>query len=303
MHIAIGLSVLMLALAALVPARAAELRIMSGGAPQEGLAVLTPKFEAPTGNKLHFTYMVLTALQQKLSAGENTDIAIVPVPVIDKLVAAGVLDGGHRTIFGVLGVSVIVRAGQPKPDISTPEAFRQALLAARSVVHATPTATPSGAHVAKLLDQLGIAAAMQSKVIHRPALDGGAELVAKGEAELGIYPTSEVVHVKGVTVVGPLPAALQLKTIYGAAVVKATAEPDAAAAFVKFLSDPANAQVWRDAGFDPPGELTAQSADGSLQGLTIAAVFPPPWPHPTAHPSRRASPARAACRRQPAPAR
>ena len=91
-----------------------------------------------------------------------------------------------------------------------------------------PTATPSGAHVAKLLDQLGIVAAMQSKVIHRPALDGGAELVAKGEAELGIYPTSEVVHVKGVTVVGPLPAALQLKTIYGAAVVKTSAVSDAA---------------------------------------------------------------------------
>jgi molybdate transport system substrate-binding protein len=252
MHIAIGLSALILALAAVVPARAAELRIMSGGAPQEALAVLTPKFEAQTGHKLHFTYMVLTALQQKLAAGEKADIAIVPVPVIDTLVKAGVLDGDQRTIFGVLGVSVIVREGQPRPDISTPEAFRQALLAARSVVHATPTATPSGAHVAKLLDQLGIAAAMHSKVIHRPALDGGAELVAKGEAELGIYPTSEVVHVKGVTVVGPLPAALQLKTIYGAAVVKTSVVPDAAAAFVKFLSDPANAQVWRDAGFDPP---------------------------------------------------
>jgi molybdate transport system substrate-binding protein len=253
MHIAIGLSTLILALAAVAPSRAAELRVMSGGAPQAGLAVLTPKFEAQTGNKLQFTFMVLTALQQKLSAGENTDIAIVPVPVIDALVKAGVLDGDHRTVFGVLGVSVIVRAGQTPPDISTPEAFRQALLAARSVVHATPTATPSGAHVAKLLDQLGIAAAMQSKVIHRPALDGGAELVAKGEAELGIYPTSEVVHVKGVTVVGPLPAALQLKTIYGAAVVKTSAAAEAAAAFVKFLSDPANRQVWRDAGFDPPG--------------------------------------------------
>jgi len=253
MHIAIGLSVMILALAAAAPARAAELRVISGGAPQDGLAVLTPKFEAQTANKLQFTFMVLTALQQKLAAGEKTDIAIVPVPVIDKLVAAGVLDGAQRTVFGVLGVSVIVREGQPRPDISTPEAFRQALLAARSVVHATPTATPSGAHVAKLLDQLGIAAAMQSKVIHRPALDGGAELVAKGEAELGIYPTSEVVHVKGVTVVGPLPAALQLKTIYGAAVVKATAVPDAATAFVKFLSDPANRQVWHDAGFDPPG--------------------------------------------------
>lgn len=231
----------------------AEIRVMSGGAPQDALAVLTPAFEAQNGHKVHFTFMVLTAIRQKLAAGDTTDIAIVPVPAIDALVKAGVLDGEHRATFGVLGASVIVRDGSPRPDISTPEAFRQTLLTARSVVHPTPTATPSGAHVARLVDQLGIAAAMQAKVIHRTALDGGAELVAKGDADIGIYPTSEVIHVKGVTVVGPLPAALQLKTVYGAAVAKASVAPDAAAAFVKFLADPANRKVWLDAGFDPPG--------------------------------------------------
>jgi len=228
-----------------------ELRVLSGGAPQEALAVLTPAFEAQSRHKLHFTFMVITAIQQKLAAGETIDIAIVPVPIIDSLAKAGILDGARRAALGVIGLSMIAREGLPRPDISTPEAFRQALLAAGSLVHATPTATPSGAHLARLLEQLGIAAAVQGKVIHRPALDGGVELVARGEADLGIYPTSEVVHAKGVTLVGPLPATAQLRTVYGAAVATASAAPEAAGAFVQFLSDPGNRRVWRDAGFDP----------------------------------------------------
>ena len=120
-----------------------------------------------------------------------------------------------------------MREGAPKPDISTPESFRATLLAARSVVHSSP-ATPSGAHLKRVIEQLGIADAMKDKIVYRPALDGGVELVAKGEAEIGMYPTSEVIHVKGVTLVGPLPAPLQLNTVYGAAVAADNAAPDPA---------------------------------------------------------------------------
>jgi molybdate transport system substrate-binding protein len=154
--------------------------------------------------------------------------------------------------LGNIGVIVIVKQGAPLPDISTPDNFRKALLDAHSVVHATPTATPSGAHMAKVIEQLGIADAMQKKVVHRPALDGGVELVAKGEADIGMYPASEVAHVKGITLVGPLPAALQLNIVYGAAVTADNASPEPALAFVKFLADPANRIHWKDAGFDPP---------------------------------------------------
>lgn len=227
-----------------------ELRVLSGGAPQEALAVLTPAFEARSGHKVRFTFMVITAIREKLTAGETIDIAIVPVPTIDGLVGSGILDGARRGTLGVIGLSMIARQGLAPPDISTPEALRQALLAAASLVHATPTATPSGAHVARLLEQLGIAAAMRGKVIHRPALDGGVELVAKGEADLGIYPTSEVVHAKGVTLAGPLPPAAQLRTVYGAAVAIASDAPETAGAFVQFLSDPKSRKVWLDAGFD-----------------------------------------------------
>jgi len=225
---------------------------MSGGAPQELLAALKPEFENRTGHKAIFSFAVITTLEQRLASGERTDVVLMPVPVIDKLVHAGSLRANRATL-GVLGISVIVRQGAAKPDISTPDRLRQALLKARSVVHATPTATPSGAHMARVLEQLGIAEQMQSKVIHRPALAGGADLVAKGEAELGLYPTSEVVHVPGVAIVGPLPPALQLRIVYGAAIARDSATPEAASAFIDFLLASDNRKAWLQAGFEPPG--------------------------------------------------
>jgi molybdate transport system substrate-binding protein len=94
---------------------------------------------------------------------------------------------------------------------------------------------------------------VQNKVVHRPALAGGVDLVARGVAELGLYPTSEVVHVPGVSVVGPLLPALQLRIVYGAAIARDSAAPEVAAAFVGFLSAPDNRKVWLQAGFEPPG--------------------------------------------------
>jgi molybdate transport system substrate-binding protein len=232
---------------------AAEIRVLSGGAPQEALAVLVPRFEQQTGHKVMFTFAVVSALAQRIGAGEKTDAALLPVPMIDNLVQAGKLNAEGCAALGRLGITMIVRADAPKPDISTPDAFRATLLAARSVVYSS-TATPSGVHLNRVVDQLGIAEAMKAKTTLRPALDGGAELVANGEAEIGMYPTSEVIHVKGVALVGPLPPPLQLNAIYGAAVAAANEAPEPARAFIKFISDPATRQVWKDAGFEPVGD-------------------------------------------------
>src|SRR3954452_5257408 len=249
----LGLAGISLSLLLSAPRWSADLRVMSGGAPQEVLAALTPEFENRTGHKATFSFAVITTLEQRLANGERTDVVLMPVPVIDKLVHAGSLRAENRATLGVLGISIIVRQGAAKPDISTPDRLRQALLKARSVVHATPTATPSGAHLAHVLEQLGIAEQMESKVIHRPALAGGADLVATGEAELGLYPTSEVVHVPGVAIVGPLPPALQLRIVYGAAIARDSAAPEAAAAFIDFLLASDNRKAWLQAGFEPPG--------------------------------------------------
>lgn len=231
-------------------ASAAEIRVVSGGAPREALAILTPEFEKQTGHTVKYKFTVPTV--QALDAGETTDMVLMPLPVIDAYVKAGKMRAEGRATMGQVGVSVIVRQGAARPDISTPESFRKTLLDARSVVH-SPAATPSGAQMAKVIEQLGIADAMQKKTVHRAVLDGGVDLVANGEAEIGLYPTSAVAHVKGITLVGSLPSALQRGTVYAAAVSAENASPEHALAFIKFMADPANRKHWKEAGFDPPG--------------------------------------------------
>jgi molybdate transport system substrate-binding protein len=126
------------------------------------------------------------------------------------------------------------------------------MLNSRAIAVAPPGMTPSGTHMGKLFEKLGIADAVKGKAIHRPALEGGVELVAGGEAEIGFYPKSEVIGFDGLSIVGPLPAEIQLTTIYGAAVTANSAAPDAAAAFIAFLTDPARRAAWAQGGFEPP---------------------------------------------------
>jgi molybdate transport system substrate-binding protein len=229
-----------------------DIKVYSGGAPKEALVVLTPQFEQRTGHKVHFTYAVISELQKKLAAGDNPDMVFMPTPAIDALVKAGTLRAQPRAVLGSVGIGVIVRAGAPRPDISTPENFKTALLNARAIVHANPNATPSGAHLAKVTQELGIDAELQSKLTYSNALDGGVERIAKGEAEMGIYPVSEVIAVKSVALVGLLPPALQSLIVYGAAVLTASAAPEPAGAFIAFLTDTSHRSVWTDAGFEPP---------------------------------------------------
>jgi molybdate transport system substrate-binding protein len=230
---------------------AADIHVMTGGAPKEVLAVLTPQFEKQTGHKVHFNYIVIAGMQQKLTAGEKPDMVLMPVPAIDARVKDGILRGDARAALGIVRIGLIVRAGAAKPDIATLDAFKKAMLAAKSVVHSNPAATPSGAHLAKVWERLGIADALKPKLTLRNAIDGGAELVGKGEAEIGLYPSSEVMAEKDIAVVGLIPADVQLNTVYGAAVHTANPAPEPAIAFMKFLADHSNARHWKDGGFEP----------------------------------------------------
>jgi molybdate transport system substrate-binding protein len=230
---------------------AADIHVMSGGAPKEVLAVLTPQFEQQTGHKVRFTYVVISAIQQKLAAGEKPDMVLMPAPALEAQAKAGIVRDAPRPSLGIVRVGLVVREGAPKPDVSTLDGFKKAMLDAKSVVHANPAATPSGAHLAKVWEQLGIADAVKAKAIHRNALDGGVAAITKGEAELGLYPVSEIIHEKGVALVGLVPAEVQLNTVYAAGVLAASAAPEPALAFVKFLTDPSNAKHWKDGGFEP----------------------------------------------------
>src|SRR6516225_2925189 len=241
----------------LMSVSAAEIHVMSGGAPKEVFALLAPKFEQQTGNKVRFTYAVITELRGKLGAGATADVLVLPTPVLDSLANDGKVRADSRTTFGTVSVSVVVKEGAPRPDISSKKKFRDAMLAARSVVHATPGKTPSGTHMGKVMEQLGIADAMAKKVILKPALDGGVQLVTAGQVEIGIYPASEVAGVEGLIVIGPLPAEINLEIVYGAAVTTDSAAPNAASAFVKFMAAPENRAVWQEGGFEPPTNLNS----------------------------------------------
>lgn len=230
---------------------AADIHVMSGGAPKEVLTELVPEFEKATGHKVRITYIVISAMQQKLAAGEKPDMVLMPAPALEAQVKAGVMRDQPRPNLGVVRIGLVVREGAAKPDISTLDKFKAAMLDAKSVVHSNPAATPSGGHLAKVWERLGIADAMKPKLTFRNALDGGVALITKGEAEIGLYPLSEVISEKGVALVGLIPQEVQLNTVYATGVLAANATPEPAVAFVKFLADPAHAKHWKDAGFEP----------------------------------------------------
>jgi molybdate transport system substrate-binding protein len=230
----------------------ATLRILSGGAPKEIFLQLTPQFERQSGHKVDYTFAVMSALRDKVAAGEAADVLVMPTNILDGYQKENVVRAQGRAVLGLVSINAVVRTGASIPDLSTVDNVRQVLLASRMVAHARPGATPSGTHMGKLVETLGIAEAMKDRIIHRPALEGGVQLVTGGEADIGFYPKSEVVNTDGLTLAGPLPDAIQLTTIYGAAVTTASAAPEAGSAFIAFMADARHRTAWNAAGFDPP---------------------------------------------------
>jgi len=230
----------------------AGLFIFSGGAPKQVFNRLAPDFERQSGHTVKFVFAVTKVLSDRLAAGEKPDLLVLPTNILDGYQNDGLVNAQHRAVLGLVSINAVVRAGAPKPDLSTPERVKQAMLTSRSIAVAPPGMTPSGTHMGKLFEKLGIADAVKGKVIHRPALEGGVELVASGEAEIGFYPKSEVIGFDGLGIVGPLPAEIQLTTIYGAAVTARSAAVDAAASFIAFMTDPTRRAAWSQGGFEPP---------------------------------------------------
>jgi len=175
---------------------------------------------------------------------------LLPAPLIDALEQAGKIRPGSRSRLTRVGIAVVVRAGAPKPDVSTPEAVRAALMQARSITHADPQATPGGRHIAGLLKQWDITDTPQRRITPKSAISGGAELIANGEVDIGLYLLSEVLTVKGVAVAGMLPPALQNYIVYAGAVLADSPAPEAAAEFIRFIADPSRVPQWKTTGFE-----------------------------------------------------
>ncbi len=232
-------------------AGAAEIKVLTAGAFKQVLQALLPEFES-SGHKVSLQNATVGALTKRIEAGEIFDLAVLTPRAIDELSAKGKFVAGARTNLARVGIGVVVKEGAAKPDIGTVPAFKQALLAAKSVAYIDPAAGgSSGIYVAGLLEKLGIAAQVNAKA---KLIPGGAvaEHIARGEAELGIHQISEIVPVKGVMLVGPLPPEIQNYTVYAAGIGAQAANAEGAKALLSTLSGPAAAAVLKAKGMEPP---------------------------------------------------
>ena len=233
------------------PASAADIRVFSSGAPSAVAKTLAASFTSETGHRVLFTVGTPGVIRQRLASGEIPDIVILPKPAVDAMEKADALQRDSRVDLARVGIGVVVREGAPLPDISTVAAVRQMLLAARSIVHTDPAGSGfAGKAVARMFAQMGIADAIKPKVTIMQAIDGGVTLVAKGDAEVGLFNISEIMPVKGVKLVGPLPLAVQNYIVFTAAIHAGSPSPEAAQAFIGFLSSPAARAQWSAGGLE-----------------------------------------------------
>src|SRR5437899_1151813 len=237
-----------------IKAEAAELTVLSAIGMQLVMEDLGPKFERATGHKLAISFATLGATVKRVQGGEIADVVIIPQQGIDGFVKDGKAVAGNVTVLARSGIVVAVRKGAPKPDISSPDALKRTLLAAKSISYVDPASGgASGIHFAKVLDRLGIANEMQSKTVFpnpkTPAEVGA--LVANGEAEIGVHIIVELISVAGIDIVGPLTGDLQNTIIFAAAVMASAKDAEAAKALVTFLRTPEAVAVIRTKGMEP----------------------------------------------------
>ena len=230
-------------------ANAAEIKVLSTQATEEAYKELVPQFEKASGHKVTTVFTGTLDLQKRIGAGEMYDLIIMAGPAIDDFIKSGKVVGGSRVDLAKSGVGAGVPKGAPKPDISTTDAFKRALLDAKSICYVEQGAT--GIYLKGLLQRLGIAEQLKARTKLLPPSNPAAFAVANGEAEIGMTQISEILPYAGAELVGPLPAEIGLASVYPAAVATAAKEPDAATALIKFLAGPAAAPVLKAKGLDP----------------------------------------------------
>ena len=235
-------------------AAAAEIRVLSVGAVQHAVRNLVAEFEKETGHRIVLSVSSPAIAMQKIKAGEVHDAVIVSEPAMDQLDRDGIVNPESRVRLASTGLGVAIREGAPLPDLSSPESFKLALLAAKSIVHGDPTLpNQSGEKAEKVLRQAGIFDALKAKLKIVPAQAASQEMVAKGEVEIGLYNVSEIPEGKGLKLAGPVPALLQVATMYEAALMSDGSVPEAARAFIQFLSAPGARAKWTAAKLEPAG--------------------------------------------------
>jgi molybdate transport system substrate-binding protein len=229
----------------------AEISVLASVALTSALDELAPQYERATGNKLKIGYSLIADIKKRILAGETADVVILSRPAMDDLGKQDKFAPGSITNIAGTPVAVAARAGAPKPDISTVDALKRSLLAAKSIVYADPAkGGASGVYFAHVVDQLGIAEQLKSKTILVPGAQA-ADVVAKGEAEIGVGQASEIVPVAGAQLVGPLPGEFASMTLFTAGIGAGTKAPEAAKSLIQFLTGTVAAPILKSKGFQP----------------------------------------------------
>lgn len=236
---------------------AVEITVLSAGALQSAMDVLIPEFERSTGNTVRIRYGPAGNMVERFQKGEAADVLIVTGKQIDALQQQGKVVAGSRVDIAKVGIGVFIRKGAPKPDISSVEAFKRALLAAKSISYpSAESGSPVGAYLTGLLERMGIAAELKPKTIGFDQQPARFEAVARGDVELGMTQVTVILAEPKVEFVGPFPAAIQNYTDFSAGILQNGLSPDAAQAFIRFISSPAAIATMKEKGFEVPERPT-----------------------------------------------
>jgi molybdate transport system substrate-binding protein len=237
-------------------AGAAEVKFLSAGALTPAMRELVPQFERATGHKVTIVYGNINALADRIVKGEAADVVITSPAQIEALITAGRVVPTSQIKIASVGAGVATRKGAPKPDINSVEALKRTLLAAKSVSYGDPgVGNPTGIHMTKVIERLGIAAELTAKtklIRDIPSFVTLFDDLRSGVTELGIEQMSLIVEAPNIELAGPLPTAVQSYTQYAAGLVTASTERDAAKALIQFISTPAAREILKTKGFDLP---------------------------------------------------
>jgi molybdate transport system substrate-binding protein len=245
-------AIAMMVIAQVSTAHTAELKLFSTIGVQGALEELLPLFEKATGNKVVTTWSTAAMLLKRIEGGESADLYILTRSGIDALAKEGKVVPASAVTLASSGVAIAVKAGAPKPDISTPEALKQTLLKANGIAYSDPAAGgASGVYFAKLLDRMGIAHQIKAKTRFPPPGGNSASLLLTGEADLAVQQKPEIMYVKGVDIVGELPGDYNSVTVFGAGIAPESKNAALADLLIKSLRSPEGDAVFRSKGLDP----------------------------------------------------
>lgn len=229
-------------------ADAAEIKVVSTAAPQHAYLELVTQFEKMSGHEVTTVFTGMLDVQKRLADGEPFDLVIMTDAAIDDQIRLGQVAADSRVDFARSGTGLAVRSGAAKPDISSADALKKTLLAAKSIGHSSG---PSGLYMLTVFDRMGIAEQLKDKLEQTPSGVLVGTLIASGKAEIGFQQISELVHFAGIDYVGPLPGDLQRMTVFSAGIPTGATQADAARALIKFITAPAAASVIKKHGMEP----------------------------------------------------